>query len=78
MWLSNHFMKVAAKASLNSRTTHKANNASKDDKLTSYFETVSHLLKTKATDDIIATAENGLLKVLQNDRMFEEENAAAL
>lgn len=65
-------MKEHAKTALKWRTTKNAKKENTIAMLTSYCVTVRNLLKTYATDDIIAAVENDLLKVSQLGKMSEE------
>lgn len=71
-------MKELTKAALNSSKTHKSKDARKDGNVTRYCATVSHLINTYTSGDIIAAAKSDLFKSSQPDRMSEEDYAADL
>lgn len=78
LWLFQYFLRDPAKASLTARLGRPHERGSKAGKLTSYCQVVNHLLRTFATDDIIAEAEADLTRCVQTDKMTEAQFEALL
>ena len=74
MWIFQFFLKDAAKALVKSRTTatkKKRRKSSSADRLTSYSEVVHFLLKTYATDEVLAEAYADVQNYAQPSGMSE-------
>jgi len=77
MWLFQFFVKKTAKAALSARTTtvSASGGKTKASQLTSYPAVVQFLLRTYATDEVIAEADAEISRYRQPDRMSPQDYA---
>lgn len=67
-------MKESAKDTEKARTNKNTKHSRKEGKMTSYFTTENHLLKTYETKDIFDAMEDELLRIERSDLMSEVEH----